>query len=513
MLTIFIGSFGIALSFIPILLSTSLQTHHLKEQIINVSYYFEGIYALCMMTLCLWLIVKQKDLTRRGYVQFPSNSSFESTRSVNTNTSRIHVVVFGIGGTLFLICTVINKTVKTQVIPSVSFCALPVCFTVYIVAIYKYYGATLQNKGVFHYGIALMISANAWSWIIITVYPLYESFSWNSSAYNITTINDAERNVSASSVYVLETLEGFFQPFLVEFLSLSAGCLVSLWQTMRPRTTRSEIQPQVPDEIFLRDDGDPENERVESEHRQYLISGNCLKYIVLSFSIFVGGAYFIALQLLSAGPFNKFADRLIDDNTRVKYRQIITIVVYGPLLVMNIVSLFKLHRDKTAIRVQSQLTSSGYLLLFTSSAQYVYTVWKLAANIGLLCLNHRLEVSSIAIHILFAFTVVLHIWSQTQHIMTVNYIHRAGGVVPKMSKLTLIYLIALNLADWMAMSLAHKWVESVQDFTIYVPEISVFFGHFDTKITILLFYPIFEMQVFHSAMMGCQCFKIISPHK
>ena len=513
MLTIFIGSSGAALSFIPILLSTSRHTHHLKEQIINVTYYFEGIYALCMMTVCLWLIVKQKDLISRGYVQFPSKRSCESTRSVKTNTSRVHIVVFGIGGTLYLICTVINKTLKTQIIPSVSFCTLFVCFSLYIVAIYKYYGATLQNKGVFHYGIALMIGANAWSWIIITIYPLYEAFSWKSPAFNISTINEVERNSSTSSLNVLETFEGFLQPFLVEFLSLSAGCLVSLWQTMRPRTTRPEIQPQIPAERDFGDILDSENEREEPDHRQYHTSANRLKYFVLSFSIFVAGGYFIVLQLLNPGPFSKFADHILDDNTRVKYRQIIAIVVYGPLLVMNIVSLFNLHRDKTAMRVQSQLTSSGYLLLFTSSAQYVYTVWRLAASIGLLCFHHRLDVSSIAIHIFFAFMVVLHIWSQTQHIMTVNYIHRAGGLVPKMSKLTLIYLIALNLADWMNMSLVHKWVESVKDFTIYVPETSVFLGHFDTKIIILLFYPVFEMQLFHSAMMGCQCFKSISSHE
>ena len=108
-------------------------------------------------------------------------------------------------------------------------------------------------------------------------------------------------------------------------------------------------------------------------------------------------------------------------------------------------------------------------------------MWKLFANAGLLCFRHGLEVTSIAVQTIYALMSVLHIWSQTQHIMTINYIHRAGGVVPKLSKLTLIYLIALNLADWMSLSLAHKWVECVKDSTIHAPEISVFFGYFDTK--------------------------------
>ena len=32
---------------------------------------------------------------------------------------------------------------------------------------------------------------------------------------------------------VLETIQSFLQPFFIEFLSISAACLLELWQTMR----------------------------------------------------------------------------------------------------------------------------------------------------------------------------------------------------------------------------------------------------------------------------------------
>ena len=116
---------------------------------------------------------------------------------------------------------------------------------------------------------------------------------------------------------------------------------------------------------------------------------------------------------------------------------------------MNMISLFKLLKDKTIIPVESQLTSSGYLLLSTSSAHFIYDILRVAADIGLLKSPEELDLYTIVLFILFTVGVAAHYWIQTQHIMTVNYIHRAGGSIPTMSKLTLIYLIALNFADWM----------------------------------------------------------------
>ena len=144
---------------------------------------------------------------------------------------------------------------------------------------------------------------------------------------------------------------------------------------------------------------------------------------------------------------------------------------------MNIISLCHLHRDKSNTILgptQSQLTSSGYLLLFTSSANFIYGIWKLAADIGLISSRQESDVSAIVLYTIFNFVAIIHVWIQTQHIMTINYLHRARRNIPQMSRLTLIYLIMINFVEWMCLSITHSWIESVDDFTIFVPETSIF---------------------------------------
>ena len=73
---------------------------------------------------------------------------------------------------------------------SINDCVLLLSVILYIVAISKYLGATLINKAVFHYGIALMIGASACTWIPITVNPRYEAVFSNLSAYDINDIDN-----------------------------------------------------------------------------------------------------------------------------------------------------------------------------------------------------------------------------------------------------------------------------------------------------------------------------------
>ena len=520
MLATCIGSCGIALSLIPVLLATH-QTHaNLKEQIINSTYYCEVAYTLCVMTVCIWLIVKQNDLIQKGYIQFQNNSSVsdhENTHVLNAHKSRVYIVVFGIGGTMFLSCSVISRALQTQAWSLLYVCAL-LCFATYVPAIYRYHEARLKNRAIFHYGIAFLIGANVWSWILLTVYPLYEAPPQNSSAYNINTIGDAgDKFSAANSVYIFEILEGLFQPFFIEFLTISSGCLLCLWQTTRygsrSMIRRSVNQRPSAEDFIDRNYNDilhSENEEAHLGPEQQRISEKCKIFIVTAFSVLVAGMYLIALQILCDGPFGKCADHL-KISTCALYRKIIGSCVYFPLVIMNMVSLFKLLKDKTIISFESQLTSSGYLLLFTSGGYFMYSIWRLVANIGLLNFPVEQDLYKTALFTLFTVVVAAYYWIQTQHIMTVNYIHRAGGSIPTMSKLTMIYLSALNFADWMNLSLTHKWVEFGYDPTLLSPEISIFFGYFESNIIFLLFQPVVEMYMFHSAMMACECLHDSSP--
>ena len=394
MLGICIGSCGIALSLIPVLSSTTNQTH-LKEQIINATYYCEVAYTLFCMIVCICLLVKQKDLIQKGCVQFHNNSSVtvhENTHLVKVHKSRIYIVIFGIGGMLFLSCTAINRALQTQVVSLLLDCALLLCFTVYITMIYRYHGARLENRAIFHYGIAFLIGGNVWSWVLITVYPLYGAYPRNSSAYNINALNEARDTFSAAnSVHIFEIMKGLFQPFFIEFLTISLGCLLSLWQTMRygPRSMmgRSVRKPPSAEEFIDRDYNDilhVENVEAQLDPEQQSTSKKCKICIFTTFSVLVAGPYLIVLQILSEGPFGICTEHL-KNSTCALYRKIIGICVYSPLLIMNVISLFKLYRNKTnIIPFESQLTSSGYLLLTTSSAYFIYGTWRLAADIGLL---------------------------------------------------------------------------------------------------------------------------------
>ena len=361
-----------------------------------------------------------------------------------------------------------------------------------------------------------LLGTNLWTWILIIVYPLYElstpSDNMNSSN---SFYSDSKLNESVNAASIAETLETFFQPFLVEFLTIFAGCLLTLWQTMRydhddPRsliTDKHVRQLQRSEETINTNYGDIlHNDCGEAQQRltQNDVSNKRSEYLVAILSVLIAGTYLIAAEMLSAGPLSYISEHL-KDTTRVSYRKIIQTGVYTPLLFMNIISLWKLRKDSNIMPTQSSLTSSGYLLLFTSGAHFVYCVWRLAANIGLLGFPQELGICTNLFYIFSTVTAMTEVWIQTQHIMTVNYIHRSGRKIPKMSKLILIYLMSLNLADWMYLSLSHKWAEHSHDSVALSPEISIFFGHYNTKLLILLSNPILEMYLFHSAMMACEC--------
>ena len=507
MFSIFIGSCGIAVSFIPVLLSTS-QTHcHLKDEIISACYYFEGVFALCLIAFCLWLIIKQKDLIQRGHVRFANNNHISRRRS------RIRIVVFGIGGTLFIICTVMNRALQKQVFPSLNNCALLLSFSIYIVTIFKYDGASLKNKVIFHYSIALMIGANIWSWITIAVYPLYEAISNYSCNLSMNTSNEFHELGESSYVtvfYIFDILEGFLQPFLVEFLTISTGCLLTLWQTMRhgsisvrdvparrSQFSEENIRCEYSDILLSAEEDD------QSEHGEKCSTRNIVMYIVTAISILVATGFFIAIQILSTGPFGQVVD--LEDNTRTTYRVILETFIFLPLIVLNIFSLSRLQRCTTNMPLKSQLTSSGYLLLFTTCARFVFNLWKLATNIMLLNISTELSTSTIAFYFFYTGMFIIFCWSQTQHMITLNYLHRAGKDIPEISKLILIYLTSINFAEWMVLAFAHEWIKHKKGSTIFFPEIALFFGQFDAKIFILFLSPLFEMYHFHSAMMACEC--------
>ena len=518
MLAIFIGSCGIAISFIPILLSTSQTHRHLRESTIYAAHYIEGGCAMCMVCLCLWPILSKKDLIRKEYVWFPCSSTWKSFQGINTRTPRLQIIIFGLGGVAFVFCTIIEKALQCQVLRAINNCGLLLYLISYVIVIYKYNGAYLANKAVFHYGIALLLGTNLWAWILTTVYPFYD-LSQNSITNFSDIINSSHNfypnsalNKSVNVASIIELSATLFQPFLIEFLTISAGCLLALWQTMRydPNSvvTNRPVCQRVQEIIGARYEDILRNDHEEGQQQstQNSVSNNKRStYFVTALSVLIAGAYLISAEILSAGPLSYISENL-KDTIRVSYRKVIQTAVHAPLLFMNIFSLRKLRKDSTVMPIQSSLTSSGYLLLFTTGAHFIYCVWRLAANIILLGFPQELGV---CVNVFYIFSTIA-MWIQAQHIMTINYIHRSGQRISRTTKLILIYLIAINLAEWMYLSLSHKWVEQSHDSVALSPEISIFFGHANTKLLIFLSNPILEINLFHSAMMACECLHDVS---
>ena len=521
MLAIFIGSIGIAISLIPILLSTSQTHRHLRESTIYAAHYTEGGFAICMVCLCLWPILRQKDLIRREYVWFPCRYTWTNCQGINTRTPRLQIIIFGLGGIAFVVCTIIEKATHCQVFHAINNCGILLYLISYIIVMYKYNGAYLANKTVFHYGIALLLGTNLWAWILTTAYPFYDL-----SRSDITNFSDiinssqdfypdSHLNRSVNVASILEISATLFQPFLVEFLTISAGCLLALWQTMRydPRSmsTNRRLCRRVQEIVDARYEnilrGDQEQRQQQST--QNTLSNKRSTFFVAALSVLIAGSYLISAEMLSAGPLSYISENF-EDTIRVSFRKIIQTAVHTPLLFMNIYSLRKLRKDSTIMPFQPSLTSSGYLLLFTSGAHFIYCVWRLAANIILLGYPQELGVCINLFYIFSTVTTTTAIWIQTQHLITINYIHRSGRRIPRIIKLILIYLIAINLSEWMYLSLSHKWVEHSQNSVALSPEISIFFGHYNTKLLILLSNPILEIYLFHSAMMACESLHDVS---
>ena len=73
-----------------------------------------------------------------------------------------------------------------------------------------------------------MIGVDAWMWIFITVEPL-----WTLSIDNSSMSEHSHTAFHLNSTTVIQIAESILQPFFIEFLSISAGCVLSLWFTMR----------------------------------------------------------------------------------------------------------------------------------------------------------------------------------------------------------------------------------------------------------------------------------------
>ena len=394
-------------------------------------------------------------------------------------------------------------------------CILLACIISFILFLCLYKDVSLKTCRLFQYSIALMIGAVAWTWIYITVQPLWVLFRDNSTSI-IPNISDHGEPLKFNLETVTEIAESFLQPFFVEFLSISTGCLLCLWSRMRTDPHQDHLSHTDYDQNsnlniqtsehngYFRDYGallahDNEESLISIRYREQNTTHKLQKRIIIGLSVVIGTGYFISMQLSAVGPFTKWSQYL-PDTPRTITTRIIESVVYLPLIILNLVSIRKLQNSNKSISKIQQYTSSDNLLLLTTAVEFCYMVLRTIATIGVVFVDSESIDVTLLFYAIFTLFSFVRIWGQTHLIMSANYVHRSAYKLPKVVEFTLIYVLVINIAEWLYISIAHKWVENENDLHVYAPEFVTSYGNFNTKVILLTFDPIIAMYNFHSVV-------------
>ena len=472
----------------------------------------------------MYFIVKRSSFVEEGRVEFSqdrisnthghSTDYFPSSQDGHSNhSSSFQIAFFGIVGILHVICYLVKVHMEhkmdVELLNIINNGAALGCIILAIIFLCQYKGASLKGCRFFQYSIASMIGVDAWIWVFITVEPLNTLSIDNSSIFE-----PSDFSLHLNSTTVLEIAESLLHPFLVEFLSISAGCLLSLWFTMRD-DPKSHIEYERLLDTSTRINGHDENlqdygallDQSESQigHATSSTSHKYLKYIVIAASVVMAIGYWTAVEILLFGPFSSIAEKSLSNTTRSVLTKFIQGVVYLPMIVMNFISLHKLQRSSDSIPQMKHFTTSDLLLLITSAGFFVYKVLRSITSLNIFIDDREPEY---IVYLIISIGSIVQIWAQTQFIMTAHYVQRSVQRLPKSAQFTLIYVAAINLADWLYLTVVHKWIENDPALNVFNPEFVSSFGNLNTAILLLILNPVLEMYRFHSVVVAYESLQI-----
>ncbi|XP_072050845.1 uncharacterized protein [Amphiura filiformis] len=507
-LAFLLGSCGVAIALAP------LVTHNqLKIPFIKGSYYFGYVYMFLAIVICLGYIWKHRSWTADGTIthhqHIRSNSHVQllsqPSHSEVHHSSSFQIALFGVGSILYIVCNLLQlafeqEDVLIHQIQLIDRCILLVCCIVYIIFLRKYTGATLKYSPWFHYSIAFIIGGDVCAWIFVTVRPLWKLSLDSSPSF----VSNNSTTHKFDLEMILEITGTFLQPFFVEFFTISLSCLLSLWHTMRQDTSpllcdrnsnqASEIMDEHQDYGAILD---AETTYITAHLRQAQDSRRHRfhKRIVVALSIFMGISFCVAGITFILGP---FTENDIKKTTRNLLLRCILIVVFLPLVASTLASLRKLQNSTENIAKINQFTTEGYVLLLTATVQFTYLILQLIASIQ----------TNDILYIIYTPLSLMRMCMQTQLILAAHYVHRSAHKLPKLVEFTLIYVIALNLVEWLAVSFMHKWMEDNDTLDVYSPVFVAACGEVNTKIIHLVFDPLKEVYLFHSAVVAFEAQKV-----
>ncbi len=515
-LVFLLGSCGIAISLIPLLsLPTDLQ---FTTNIILAFQYSGLFYMLLVIAISLLFICKYQQWACDGTIRNQTGSNLhhvqllpefhsESRDLSDTNrSSSLQIVVFGIGSILNLITHIIIEAMKysLKTVEIINSSVMLLCCCVYIVFLNKYKGVTLKTSQLFQYSIAFIIGAEICAWVFFAVEPLW-----------IISMGNATHPVSNNStgMIIVEITEIFLQPFLLEFLSISVAYHFSLWHRLRGNKPTDYMYERYGTEsnhstrVVTHQDyrtiiDDTENQSI-NDIREGTVCSRILKCIIAILSTVTALFYFVTFIILIMGPFSglfKISLPLATQNVMMKCIQTAVNVL---LIIFGLLSLKKLQTSSENIMKVKQFTTEGFILLFTTSAVFVYTLLKFFA-----AFESSGSLDQTIFFIGFEIGCIIRYWFQTQMIITAHYVRRSAQKLPKIVEFTLIYVIAINLIEWTWIAIMHRWVEDEVALGVYDPILVAAFGEVTAKKTHLILDPFRVVHAFHSAAVAYRVQKV-----
>ena len=510
-----------------------------------------GVIACAMAALWLWFIVRRNKWIRNGYVKLqPKEVKHHDGNSGvkhSHHPSSLHII-FGLGSLLFYICRLLKFSLMSrfyeETFNTINNGIYILCFVAFFFFLRLYENASLKNCALFHFAIAVTISVEVCTWTIVTVSPLWTvRLASNSSSVMIN---------NSVSYNVLETVEGFLNPFFIEYLIMSMGIIFNLWKTMRfpiikvhkhPEESsysqcdqEDALQVSLPYGSLITTDGSPlitEGSGIQEDtysidqgeyfsrsvaHRYARCEANgsqntsltrkivtnrsrcCRMTIAISTYLLAGLAYLSAGLLLGHGP-SGIASGSLGKYTRIMLYKAIQVCVYTPLFFSFLIVLHNIHKSSGSARMSPSLVGSDYLLLSSAGVNFFYFLMRaIAAAYSL-----SSHLSYFIFLMVFSILSIVQMWLQTQLLLSINYLTRSGNKISKMAKHCLIYLAFINISEWLQMSLTHEWIKmDLVTFGNFSPDFSEICNETTQRVLVLLLSPFLVIYRFHSAALALE---------
>ena len=161
-------------------------------------------------------------------------------------------------------------------------------------------------------------------------------------------------------------------------------------------------------------------------------------YIITIISIITAILYLCSFEILQSGPLAKIANGL-DASTRIILFRVIQFAVFAPLMVLSIISMYRLQKsnDDSNISSMQSFNSGEYLLLTTAAINFVYSILIMIASIGALAENTKSdEYITDILQLIFSIIIVILVTIQTQFVMACHTWHRSGRKLPRIARHT-----------------------------------------------------------------------------